>query len=308
MYAPVDAPVNSPMQASTPETALLPPDSMQPQAQVTIQVNMSQLEQFLVNPQNFNYIENPLRELSLAPCATVFYRDPCCHKCGIDFCCCHLDCGFTNKYNTFLNTTAGLKYLSQNLAQFNCSICCNNLVGRFDGCKNFGMSSYSQFANGGLFFAEMERNKNCTFGNLCPIEFDVNIKPENRLAGVVKIRGCCEECCSCQCNCNCCCVCLHCYDYYYSCEVLDSLRQPKYQIYLKRCCLSCAKGKCCSMSFIITTNHNKTLPVGTIEGYPTDCCTEGYTYNINFPADATPELKVTLLNAIYAIDSFYLFY
>jgi len=304
------SPMNMPMNGATSETALLPPETGA-SPQVTVQVNIPQLEQFLVNPQGFNYIENPLRELALSPCATVFYRFPCCNKCGCDFYCCHFDCGYVNKYNTFLNTTAGLKYLSQNLATFGCSPCFNDLFNRFIGCKNFGVSAYSQFDNGGVFFAEMERNKNCTCSNFCPIEMDVNLKPENRLAGVVKIHGCLEacwaECCANCCRPRGCCECCNCYNYYYSCEILDSLRQPKYQIYLKRCCLSCFSGKNCSMSFIITSQFNTNMAVGTIEGYPSGCCVNGYTYNVNFPADATPELKVVILNAVYAIDSFYLF-
>jgi hypothetical protein len=85
-------------------------------------------------------------------------------------------------------------------------------------------------------------------------------------------------------------------------------RQVVYTIYLRRCCISCCPLDCLnSITFVIKNAYG--VEVGRIELRRT-CCTfcglrgNNCTYTINFPLDATPELKLTIINAVISIDMF----
>ena len=81
-----------------------------------------------------------------------------------------------------------------------------------------------------------------------------------------------------------------------------------YSIFLVKCCCACAPTDWCShfTFFIRDPNHND---VGRIDLQKNCCnlcglCGANSTYNIVFPSDATPELKLTIINAVIAIDLF----
>ena len=121
---------------------------------------------------------------------------------------------------------------------------------------------------------------------------------------------CCGLCCCCNIckNCSNCQPCDICFDYYYCCDILNLARQIVYTIFLRRCCLSCCPLDCLNtISFVIRNAAG--VDVGKIELRRT-CCTlcglrgNNSTYTINFPLDATPELKLTIINAVISIDMF----
>jgi len=95
---------------------------------------------------------------------------------------------------------------------------------------------------------------------------------------------------------------------YFCCDILSLTRQVVYTIFLRRCCLSCCPLDCLdSINFVIKNALG--VEVGKIELRRT-CCTlcglrgNSSTYTINFPLDATPELKLTIINAVISIDMF----
>ena len=82
-----------------------------------------------------------------------------------------------------------------------------------------------------------------------------------------------------------------------------------YTIYLKRCCISCCPLDCCDTIDFAIKNASG-AEVGAIQLKRTCCVCCGLrgknaTYTITFPADATPEMKLTIINAVISIDMFY---
>ena len=140
---------------------------------------VASIDQIYTSPQGFNnltYIQNPLSQLALNNNAIVYAKYPCCPLfTGL--------CGITYKYDTFLNTNIGLQYLSRNISKIECSACClSDPISRFGKCINYNMSSYDQLiSNSGTQFAELDKNKNCSFCGLCNILMDINILPEKKM-------------------------------------------------------------------------------------------------------------------------------
>ena len=130
----------------------------------------------------------------------------------------------------------------------------------------------------------------------------------------------CEACCKKACFpcikcCGYCKICFTspislCYNYYYVCDACTPDKQPVYTILLKRCSLSFIPTDCCdSLSFVIRNVSGS--DVGQIEVRKATCIFNGFrqkncTYTIKFPPDASPELKLTIINAVYSIDMFIL--
>ena len=110
-------------------------------------------------------------------------------------------------------------------------------------------------------------------------------------------------CKNCPCNpCNLCC------DYFYVCDVCNPDKNVVYTIFLKRCCLSCLPFDCLEkLTFVIRNASGN--EVGQIDLRRACCVCNGLrqrncTYTITFPPDASPELKLTIINAVYSIDMF----
>ena len=127
---------------------------------------------------------------------------------------------------------------------------------------------------------------------------------------------CCCCCCSCEPKANdnandnngssdikCCCDKLN-----YHCEILSPDKELKYKIYLiaHNCgnkCLRRRKG----LDFFITDANDNQIVNSFISGRNDKnfgtFFDDSYSYEINFPQDAEPDYKLTLLHAIYALDA-----
>ena len=127
------------------------------------------------------------------------------------------------------------------------------------------------------------------------------------MAGIVRYVGCCDAFCSGCCKSTTSCIC-NCYNYYYCCDVMTPQRDLVYTIYLKRCCISCCPLDCCGTIDFAIKNVGG-AEVGHIQLTRTCCVCCGLrgknaTYTINFPPEATPEMKLTIINAVISIDMF----
>ena len=192
---------------------------------------------------------------------------------------------------------------------------------------------------------EMLREDNCVFLGLCSNIFSVNTKPENKTVGFVRYKGILDECCklkcfSCLCDCtlcknccinckncctncdncctncgNCCTNCTNCelcnicFDYYYCCDILSADRQLVYTIFLKRCFISYCPMDCLgSISFVIRNPSGIEVGKNELRRICCDLCGargKNSTYTMNFPLDASPEMKLTIINAVISIDMFF---
>lgn len=277
--------------------------------------------EFMGQIKNIQYISKGLEELRTSPAAIVYYGTPCCNiQCCLPcscLCSCNCDCGDNFIYNTLVFNNGESKYLYRNLGRLDCSVCPSGPMGRFAYVKSLNLASFDQISSGlGTESVEMIKENNCNFMGCCAEYFDVSIKPENKLVGFVRYKGCLTDCCSCSCKCFCiccdckCCTnpCDICFNYYYCCDILSLDKQVVYTIFIKRCCLSCCPLDCCdSITFVIKNPFG--VEVGKIDLRRT-CCTccglrgKNCTYTISFPIDATPELKLTIINAVISIDMF----
>ena len=258
-------------------------------------------EQFLTLIQKMNYIENPLMELAYSSSAVVYYPIECCTPCR-----CPDGCDTYYRYNTLTNINGVDKFLFKSIVKVGC--CCG-----FAYCKNYSLSSYEQYSgNGdGILSAEMLKESCCVFG-CCSFDFKVTYTPENnRLCGIVSYNGCCNltRCCKSK-NCCCCKLCTSCedccYDYFNVCDVLNPNKDLVYAIYLRKCCIDCIPVDCCGY-LIFTICDVKGNNVGEIKAYRTCCycrrlCKDNIIYEIKFPPDATPDLKLTIINAVISLD------
>ena len=260
-------------------------------------------EQFQDLVKTLNYINNPLNELGLSPSAIVHYRRDCCRGKS-----CNCGCGIY-KYHTITRSNGINNYLFKNVAKLNCSLCASDRILRFAYCKSYTLSSYDQYSsdNGEGLFSEMRTESGCICVGCCDVNLEVYIPNENRLAGIVKFRNACsqycKECCKSK---ECCSICKDmCYDFFYACDILDSNRHQIYTIFLRKCC-ACPVDCCDYLKFVIKDQSN--VDVGSIELHTSCCncyyCPTTYTYNIDFPVQATPELKLAIINGVIAIDLF----
>ena len=92
-------------------------------------VNVSTTTNFLDNPLEFLMIKTPIDELKESKSAIIHIKNTCKNS----FCNCYVNCflGHTIKYNTFLNTSTGTKYLFQTSAEIipdYCSFICKENI------------------------------------------------------------------------------------------------------------------------------------------------------------------------------------
>ena len=188
------------------------------------------------------------------------------------------------------------------------------------------MLSAEQFEslNAGIETAEMTKEGNCYIGRYCSIILPINTKPNNTLVGYVKFLGFCEAFCNAYCNCckgccksdcckGCCTLCKGCckedccYNYYYMCDILSPNRKLIYTIFIRKCCMDiCSFNSCCCDTVEFAIKNTKFETVGEIirkkKCNICGICGANSTYSIKFPPDATPENKLTIINAAIAID------
>lgn len=289
-------------------------------------------QQFTEMIQKINYIEKPLGELASAPSAIVFIGEPCCSiKCCVPISCvcsCVCDCADYYRYNTLTNVNGTQKFLFKNVGKLKCSLCSTDKISRFENCRSLALSSYDQYSSkeDGTLVSEMVRDPTCSCFGLYNVDLNVNMPNENRLAGVIRFKGICsdlfKDCCKCSdgCSCSCfgCCkkssgCCSNCgddclYDYFYCCDILNANKELAYTIYLRKCKLSCIPVDFCGYLRFSIKNVSFS-EVGSVEA-SRNCCSlcgllgTSFTYNIDFPSNCSPELKLTIINGIMAIDMF----
>ena len=258
-------------------------------------------------------IKDPMNELASSQNAKVFYGISCCGsgcKCNCD-CNCKCECNCDDScedlkvpYNTSIITRGVEKFFFKNLAYL-------NLFGISADCRvkkisDITLSSTNEYVlNNGSVFSEAIRTSGCTFCRCTSIYFDVHILNEKRLAGAVKIRGICQGCCGCQ---DCCKTELcSCYKYYYCCEILNHNKDNIYNIYIRQCRFNCCPVDCCgNIDFAIKNTSGNTVGEIKCKKDTCSCCGFKCVYNISFPVDCTPEIKLTIINAVIVIDLFYI--
>lgn len=264
---------------------------------------------FMGKIQGIPYISQGLQELGASPTAIVYSNGPCCSCRCVLPCHCNCDCGDNYTYNTLVINNGETKYLYKNLARLGCTLCASGPMGRFSFIKCLNLSSYDEIAAGlGVESAETTKESGCQCCGCCAAYFPVKTKPDERLAGFVRYSGCCTDCCKSNSKCcDCCKDC--CFTHLYCCDILAIDKNPIYTIFIRRCCISCCPLDCCSViNFIIKDIAGN--EVGKME-LRRNCCTCGglcgqnHTYSIDFPLNATPELKLTIINAAITIDLFY---
>ena len=254
------------------------------------------------------YIDNPLNELAISPSAIVYYGSPpCTLKCFCPMKCikCDCDCSDYYRYNTLTVNGGVQKYLFKNIVKLDCDICgCTGLINRFAYCKSFSINSFDQYSSdAGVETVETTKENNCICCDICPYYLDVRTKPNNNLVGIVKFGGeCCrktKKCCDCK---------DMCYDCFYWCDILSPNKELVYTIFLKKCCITCYPVGCCDESTLVIKLPDGTT-VGEIVGKRNCCnccgiCGSNFTYIISFPLDASPEMKLTIINAVIVCDAF----
>lgn len=272
--------------------------------------------QFMDQIKSIQYIQDTgLEELKATPVAIVYYGTPCCNiQCCLPCCCfnCSCDCGDNFIYHTLIPFGQQFKFLYQNIGRLDCKLCSTDPMSRFSYVKSLSLTNFNTEQK--VERAEMLKEDNCVCCGCCSTFFRVNNKYNNSIAGFVRYKGCLDDCCKCKCECcfSCCCAickpCDICFDYFYCCDILSIERQVVYTIFLRRCCLSCCPTDCFS-SFTFIIKDPLGLEAGRIEMRRT-CCTccglrgKNCTYTIHFPSTATPELKLTIINAVVSIDMF----
>ena len=140
---------------------------------------------------------------------------------------------------------------------------------------------------------------------LCPKPQCICCDPNRCCCGLCpKSDGCC---CCCSFSCNISCSGSSCKWFPYCAEILDSNIQLKYYVFnTNRCsyCSKCLKRRIGLDFNICDVNKN---PICTIKGENNKnfgaFFDDSYSYEINFPPDAEPDIKLTLLNCVYALDA-----
>ena len=279
-------------------------------------------EAFYDQMKALEYLNNPLNDLASVNSAIVYYGTPCCNlRCCVPLCflSCNCNCDENFKYTTLIDKGGPAKqFLFQNIATLSCSVLGCDKVCRYKTCRSLTYSSYDDYSNqAGVELCEMIKEGGCTMCGLCSLYFPVVFSSDKRVAGIVKYRGYCDECCKNCCKGSGCCskicqICQDCcYEYFYCCEVCTPQKETVYEIYIRKCCLSCVPIDCCNEIIFTIKTPGAGANVGEIKAVR-NCCNfcglfgTNFTYTINFPAGCTPDLKLTIINAIISIDLFVL--
>ena len=263
--------------------------------------------------QSITLLTNPLTHLQEATFAKVICKRPC-------FTLCRAFLAYEDYYSTLLKIGNDWQYLFNNKLKVGCSICPGDPYSRWQGCESNIVSSVQDIEqNGGTRFSNMIRGKECGLLGICPKYFYVNDDKDVEAStyGIVKIKGLIETClicklCSCDCKCDCKCKCdcfqncckickCDCNDYFDACEILNPGKERQYVIQIAKCCIDYfLAGRYCVVKYVIRDLENSI--VGRIEGYPSYCdCS--YVYKIDLPPQASPEMKLTIINSIFVMDS-----
>ena len=205
------------------------------------------------------------KDICLCPCFPCYQCDICCPNCELGSCCDGCDC---------------------NCCKEDPTKCCCGLCPRPQCCC-------------------CDPNRCCC--GLCPRPQCCCCDPNRCCCGLCpKSEGCC--CCPCSFSFSCkgLCNCALCKWFPYCAEILDINLQLKYYVFnTNRCsyCSKCLKRRIGLDFNICDINKN---PICTIIGRNNknfgEFFDDSYSYEINFPIDANPDIKLTILNCVYALD------
>lgn len=276
-------------------------------------------QQFPDMVQELNKYINPLKELGSTSSVNVeSIALSSCARCCVPICCC---CSDKFKFNTLKNN----KIILESKGQLSCKINSTERISNFDYCNSFSLSSSQQNSSNKeeALFSEMTK---ISGGSLCcgcgELNFKVYIPSEDRIVGIIQFgNDCCEnaevlndvECCGINCSQikECCGDEKCCYEDVKCCKIFSPNKKNNYKreneavfiIYLRKCRIPC--NICGEPEFII--KDNKQNKVGEIKISTSSCnlCADNYKYNITFPK-TTPELKFTIINALFALDMAYI--
>jgi hypothetical protein len=254
---------------------------------------------FLDNIQKLNISNDPLNELDSIPSINVVNTSlSCCAKCCIPICCC---CSDNYKYN--ISSINGKNIFESN-GQLSCKICSTEKISNFDFCKTYSLLSSQQNSSNKEEspFCQMIKVKNSICCGIGKIYFEV--KSKEKVFGKIVFGNNCSE------NVHCGEKEKRCYENVKYCDIFEPNKKQKkgkllYTIYLRK--YIAPFNRCMKSKLIIKNNSGK------IEGeikISKSCnfygmCKDNAKYSIIFPK-TTPELKITIINAVIAIDMAFL--
>lgn len=275
-------------------------------------------EQYII--QNLNKNNDILNQLSSTSSLSVVNKaSSSCARCCVPCCCC---CSDKFEYYTLIKD----KKILESKGQLSCKISSTERISNFDYCNSFRLSSSQEISPNKeqALFSEMRKisgNSLC-FG-IGKLKFKVSIPNENRIVGIIQFgNDCCEdtealddvECCGINCCeiIKCCKDEKCCYEEVKCCEIFKptneenknkNKNEAEYTIYLSKCRIPC--NICGDPKFII--KNRKDNNVGEIKISKSCCnlcgiCKDNLKYNITFPIETTPELKLTIINALFTLD------
>ena len=272
------------------------------------QLNIEQTSNMI---QNLNKISNLLDQLASARSVNISNTSiSCCARCCIPICC-------SDNYEYI--TSIEDKVLFKSRGELSCKISSTDRLSNFKSCKSLSFSQENPLNNERTLYCEMVKVSDSLCCGCGKVEFEVN-KPNNNdnIFGKIIFDDECSDnanfCDSCECNKAECCEikdsCLGkgcCYEKDDICDIYDSNKNKVYTICLIKYPLF-PINFCCVPQFVIENNSEK--EVGEIINISKNCCSFcgisgiNYRYNIKFPSDpeATPELKLTIINALMLID------
>ena len=165
-------------------------------------LNLSTSTKLINNPSEFLLIQNPLADLSESQSAIIHIKNTCKNSfcnCYVNFC-----FGHSVTYNTFLNTQKGTKYLFQSQASILSDIFTCYLKDNVDLLANFKSVTKSNpeeinSEEGNLYVQMIKNQQNSFCHKEKEILMPVQIIPENRIAGIVKLLPNEDEC-DCPCS------------------------------------------------------------------------------------------------------------
>ena len=264
-------------------------------------------EQVTDNIPKLSTTNNPLDELvSISSVNVVNKFLSCCAKCCIPICCC---CSDEFKYET---SSINGKRIFMTEGKLSCKIGSNAKISNFDHCKSYSLLSSQQKSSykEQTLFCEIHKEYKCSCCGTSELKLKVVIPSENnKLVGIIKFENeCCQteeggdlECCGINCSelVECCKGEECCYEHDKCCTIYNHEKKLEYIIYLKKCGI--VLFNCCGDRELIIKN-NKKKKVGKIKiSKISGICDTKYKFNITFP-ETTKELKLTIINAVIAID------
>ena len=246
----------------------------------------------------------PLKDKCPCPCCECLLYYCCCPFFRFVPCCsdCLLDCNPKSDSN-------GCKCCSNDPNRCCCGICPRSDCGCGCDCSKCCSDDPSRCCCG------ICQKPSCCAPNRCCC----GLCPKPNCCCCDDNRTCCGLCPKSKSSCCCCCCCSGsnnsgsctcssgCKTFDYYCEIYDSQNILKYWIfydYKCKCGCKCLRRKLGLNFKIYDVNHNLIGIIGGINdnkdfGLFFD---DSYSYKIDFPLDATPDIKLTLLHYIYALD------